>query len=90
MTITKGGYRKANKAERFVKGFQLFDKVNYEGTECFIFGRRKTGYFDLRKLDGISIHKSASFKKLSLVEKASTLLVEIQNRREVQACSSHD
>ena len=90
MTITKGGYRKANKAERFVKGFQLFDKVNYEGTECFIFGRRKTGYFDLRKLDGTSIHKSASFKKLSLVEKASTLLVEIQNRREVQACSSHD
>lgn len=86
MTIAKGGYRKANKAERFVKGFQLFDKVNYEGAECFIFGRRKSGYFDLRTLDGTSIHRSASFKKLQVVGKASTLLVEIQKRREVQAC----
>lgn len=83
MTIAKGGYRKANKAGKYVKGFQLFDKVNYEGTECFIFGRRKTGYFDLRKLDGTRIHKSASFKKLHAVEKASTLLVEIRKRKEV-------
>jgi hypothetical protein len=90
MSIAKGGYRKANKAERFVKGFQLFDKVTYDCVECFIFGRRKTGYFDLRKLDGTIIHKSASFKKLNLVGKASTLLVEIQKRREVQACSFHD
>ncbi len=90
LTITKGGYRKANKAERFVKGFQLFDKVNYDGIECFIFGRRKTGYFDLRKLDGSSIHKSASFKKLHAVGKATTLLVEIRIRKEVQACSSHN
>ncbi|WP_438314221.1 RNA-guided endonuclease IscB [Sporosarcina sp. FA9] len=77
MTIAKGGYRKANKAERFVKGFQLFDKVIYEGIECIVFGRRKTGYFDLRKIDGTSIHKSASFKRLGVVGKASTLLVQI-------------
>ncbi|AOV07123.1 RNA-guided endonuclease IscB [Sporosarcina ureilytica] len=74
MTISKGGYRRANKAERFVKGFQLFDKVIFEGVECFIFGRRKTGYFDLRTLDGTHIHKSASFKKLRVIEKANTLL----------------
>lgn len=90
MTIAKGDYRKANKAEKSVKGFQLFDKVIYEGIECFVFGRRKTGYFDLRTLDGINVHKSASFKKLRLVEKASTLLVQIEKRKEVQACSSHD
>lgn len=89
MTIAKGGYRKANKAERFVHGFQLFDKVIFEGEECFIFGRRKTGYFDLRKLDGASVHKSASCKRLRVVEKASSMLVEIQNRRDVQAGSSH-
>lgn len=83
MTIAKGGYRKANKAEKSVKGFQLFDKVIYEGTECFVFGRRKTGYFDLRTLDGINVHKSASFNKLRVVEKASTLLVQIQKRKEV-------
>ncbi|WP_438314992.1 RNA-guided endonuclease IscB [Sporosarcina sp. FA9] len=77
MTIAKGGYRKNNKAERFVKGFQLFDKVDFEGVECIVFGRRKTGYFDLRKLDGTCVHKSASFRKLRVVEKASTLLVQI-------------
>lgn len=89
MTIAKGGYRKANKAERFVHGFQLFDKVIFEGKACFIFGRRKAGYFDLRKLDGTSVHKSASCKKLRIVEKANSMLAEIQNRREVQADSSH-
>ncbi|MFT0803194.1 RNA-guided endonuclease IscB [Bacillus swezeyi] len=75
-TIIKGGIRKANKAERYVKGFQLFDKVIYEGQECFIFGRRKTGYFDLRLLDGKKIHSSASVKKLKRVEYAHTLLIE--------------
>ena len=88
MTIGKGGHRKANKAKRFVKGFQLFDKVAFNGDACFVFGRRESGYFDLRKLDGTSVHKYASWKKLKVVEKASSLLVEIQNRREVQAGSS--
>ncbi|XWN53739.1 RNA-guided endonuclease IscB [Anoxybacillus flavithermus] len=73
-TILKGGKRKSNKAPRFVKGFQLFDKVVYEGKECFIFGRRSSGYFDLRLLDGTKVHASASWKKLKRVEYASTLL----------------
>ncbi len=80
-TIRKGGVRQNNKAERYVKGFQLFDKVLYEGKESFIFGRRKTGYFDLRLLDGTKIHASASYKKLKRVECAHTLLIE---RREGQ------
>lgn len=75
-TFIKGGIRKSNKAERFVKGFQLFDKVIYEGKECFIFGRRTSGYFDLRLLDGTKIHASANWKKLKRVEFASTLLIE--------------
>lgn len=75
-TILKGGKRKSNKAPRFVKGFQLFDKVVYEGKECFIFGRRSSGYFDLRLLYGTKVHASASWKKLKRVEYASTLLIE--------------
>ncbi|WP_312856132.1 RNA-guided endonuclease IscB [Anoxybacteroides tepidamans] len=75
-TISKGGKRKANKAERLVKGFQLFDKVMYHRQECFVFGRRSSGYFDLRLLDGTRIHASASVKKLKKVEHASTLLIE--------------
>lgn len=53
------------------------------GIECFIFGRRKTGYFDLRKLDGTKIHASAKAKELVLIETASTLLIERTNIKEV-------
>ena len=72
----KKGVRKANKAPRYVFGFQLFDKVLYQGQECFIFGRRSSGYFDLRMLDGTKIHASVSYKKLKLLEKASTVLIK--------------
>ncbi len=72
----KKGIRKANKAPRYVHGFQLFDKVLYERQECFIFGRRKSGYFDIRKLDGTKIHASANCKKLKLSERANTLICE--------------
>ncbi len=78
MTIGKKGKRKANKAERFVHGYQLFDKVHYENQTCFVFGRRKTGYFDIRTLQGVRVHKSASHKKLKLLERATTWLVDIQ------------
>ncbi len=72
----KGGIRKANKAPRYVKGFQLFDKVLYENKECFIFGRRSSGYFDLRTLDGAKVHASANYKKLKLLERAKSVLCE--------------
>lgn len=78
LTFNKGGYRKANKAERYVNGFQLFDKVLFEDKECFIFGRRKSGYFDLRTLDGTIVHRSASSKKLRIIDKAGTWLSQIQ------------
>ena len=65
-----------NTAPRFVHGFQRFDKVVWNGIEAFIFGRRSTGYFDLRKLDGTRISASAKAATLNLVERASTLLTE--------------
>jgi N6-L-threonylcarbamoyladenine synthase len=74
--ILKGGVRKANQAPKYVHGFQLFDKVLYDRQECFVFGRRASGYFDLRALDGTKIHASASYKKLKLISKANTLLTE--------------
>ena len=72
----KGGRRKLNQAPKYVRGFQLFDKVIYRGQECFVFGRRSSGYFDLRLLDGTKIHASAKAKDLISVEKATTLLTE--------------
>ena len=80
--ILKGGIRKLNQAPYLVHGFRLFDKIRYNGIECFIFGRRSTGYFDIRKVDGTVIHRSAKSKDLILVSKAKTLLWE---RRENSA-----
>ena len=65
-----------NTAPRFINGFQRFDKVRWNGTECFIFGRRQTGYFDLRKLDGTKLHASAKAKDCVLIESAKTFLTE--------------
>ena len=74
--ILKGGIRKRNKAPRYVFGYQLFDKVRYNNQECFVFGRRASGYFDLRLLDGTKISAGVSYKKLMLVERASALLID--------------
>lgn len=76
--IPKGGIRKANKAPRYLFGYQLFDKVLYNGQECFIFGRRSSGSFDLRMLDGTKITAGVSYKKLRLIQRASTLLTGLQ------------
>ena len=75
-TIRTGGKRQRNTAPKYVRGFRLFDCVNYQGKCCFVFGRRSSGYFDLRTLDGVKISVSASYKKLTIVQKASALLVE--------------
>ena len=64
-----------NTAPRKIFGFQRYDKVNYLGITCFIFGRRSGGYFELRTLDGKSIHKSAKYKELRLLETSKTMLI---------------
>ncbi len=64
-----------NTAARFIHGFRRFDKVLWNNIECFVFGRRKTGYFDLRTLDGTKIHASGNAKELILLETANTLLI---------------
>jgi hypothetical protein len=75
-TIRKGGKRQRNTAPKYVHGFRLFDCVKYQGMFCFVFGRRSSGYFDLRTLDGTKIHASASYKHLKCVQKASATLIE--------------
>ena len=74
--LLKGGKKKLNQATYMVHGFRLFDKVLYDGKECFICGRRKTGYFDLRTLGGEKVHASASHKKLLLLEKSRGFIIE--------------
>lgn len=64
-----------NTAPRLIHGFQRFDKVLWNSIECFVFGRRKTGYFELRTLEGTKIHASAKAKDLNLLETANTFLI---------------
>ena len=76
LKILPGGIRKNNQASYVVKGFRLFDKVRFRGKECFIFGRRSSGSFDVRTLDGTTISPCAGYRKLTLIEKASGYLWE--------------
>lgn len=83
-TINKGGTRKSNQSPKYVFGYQLFDKVRFKGRDCFIFGRRVSGYFDVRLLGGTKLHAGVSYKKLRLKEKRKTILIE----KEVVRCNS--
>ena len=75
-TILKGGIRKSNQAAKYVKGFRLFDKVRYQGQECFIWGRRTSGSFLLRTLDGVIVKDGAGWKHLTLLERSSNYLAK--------------
>ena len=78
--ILKGGRKKLNQAPFLVRGFRLFDLVSYEGSAYYIFGRRTSGFFDIRKLDGTKVNKGhINCKKLLLVEIRRTLLIERRN-----------
>lgn len=72
----KGGKLKLNQALRLVKGFRLFDKVEYQSHACFITGRRSSGYFALKALDGTRITDSVSYKNIRFLEESKSILVE--------------
>ena len=75
-TINKGGVRKLNQAPKYVKGFRLFDKVLYNKQECFIWGRRSSGSFLLKDLNNKTIKDGVSYKKLKLLERSSSYLIQ--------------
>ena len=78
LTILKGGVRKSHQAPYLVHGFRLFDKVLCKGEVGFIFGRRSSGAFDVRRLDGTKISAGISYKKLSLLENRKMFLTELR------------
>lgn len=73
--ILKGGKRKRNQARKYVYGYRLYDKVLYQGQECFVWGRRSRGCFVLRTLDGKKIKQEPSYKRLILLERSSNYLI---------------
>lgn len=63
--IQKGGIKRLNQSPFEVFGFRLFDRVMFENSYYFIFGRRKTGSFNIRDIDGKS-QKNITYKKFKL------------------------
>ena len=73
----KGGRKKLNQAPFLVKGFRLFDLVEYQKELYYIFGRRSSGSFDIRKLDGTKVNKgSINCKYLRLIDIRKSILTE--------------
>lgn len=80
VNFLKGGRKRLNQAPFLVRGFRLFDLVSYEWILYYVFGRRLSGYFDIRKLDGTKVNNgSISYKKLKLINTQKTLLTERRN-----------
>lgn len=77
-TIYKGGIRKNKQAPKYVYGYQLFDKVLYNGKIGYIFARRVRGSFTIKSLDGVVMSASVTYKKLKLLEHRKTILIDIQ------------
>ena len=80
LTINKNGYRKSNQSAKYVYGYQLFDQVLYNGQVGYIFGRRSSGSFDIRQLDGTKLSSGVSYKKLVPLVKRKSILVQEVNR----------
>lgn len=77
----KGGKRKLNQSPKYVKGYQLFDKVKYNGRPYYIFGRRISGYFDIRNLHGEKVNKgSVNCRNIKLLETRKSILIERRSR----------
>lgn len=73
----KGGRKRLNQAPFWVKGYRLFDLVEYQKDLYYIFARRNSGYFDIRKLDGTKVNKgSISYKQIRLVDIRKTIITE--------------
>ena len=59
------------------KVYRSFDKVRYQDREYFIFGRRKSGFFDIRTLSGEKVNKGrVSVNKLTFVWTIKNYFIE--------------
>lgn len=73
----KGGIKQNNQLIGDVFGFKLFDTVEYQNKQYFVFSKRKSGFLDIRNLDGEKVNnRSISYKKLKRIKHNSTKLTE--------------
>ena len=74
MKIQKGGKKKMNQSSFKVFGFRLFDKVMYQNDCYFIYGRRLSGYFNIRDINGKNA-KDVSCKKLRYISHGLNIIM---------------
>lgn len=75
--FVKGGIKKNNQLIGEVFGFALFDTVEYQNQQYFVFGKRKSGLLDIRTLDREKVNNgSINYKKLKRIRHNSTKLTE--------------
>ena len=73
----KGGRKKNNQLIGNIFGFELFDTVKYQNKQYFVFGKRKSGFLDIRNLNGERVNNgSISYKKLKRIRNNKTILTE--------------
>lgn len=65
MKILKGGVKKSNQCPFELFGFRLFDRIKFNNQYYLIYGRRKSGQFNIRDFDGKNT-KEVSYKKIKL------------------------
>ncbi|WP_296875335.1 RNA-guided endonuclease IscB [uncultured Methanobrevibacter sp.] len=73
---SKGGQRRKNQSPYIINGFRRYDKVMYKSIECFITGKRSSGYFQLKSFNGTVISQGVSSKKLKLLEPIKGWLID--------------
>jgi N6-L-threonylcarbamoyladenine synthase len=80
--INKGREKKPNQSPKYAFGYRLFGGVQMPGgRKGFIFGRRSSGSFDVRALDGGKISAGISYKKLKPLLNRTAILIEKEYMR---------
>lgn len=78
--LLPGGRWKRIQAPREVKGFRLFDIVALDGTRAYVHGRRATGRFVVKDLDGRTLSNSINCKELRLISRSNRYLFNAKKR----------
>ena len=86
--LLSGGRWKRNQSAREINGFRLFDTVLYNGYSAYVHGRRTSGYFEVKNIEGETLSKSANSKKLVLVRHNNAYMFNLTKNGTPN--SSHD
>lgn len=76
----KGGIRPPATLLKFIYGYQISDKVLCKGKVGFISGRRQSGNFAVKDINGDFINKGITYKKLKLIEQRTSMMFTVINR----------